>query len=351
MKNIEKASIYQKIVDCSISRYTVSKFCFCQLQHDNIRFNKKFVNDFSNSSNFLCRILCNYILYTNRELGGKTEKELVHLMKQPPRQQKDDYKGRFSLNNELREHLTYFDFVKGKTDYPFQFSINKVLSYLLECYARHTLAEREKIYFYKEYTNAVFHLFDTNQPEILEVKHMSGKIYEMKPYKCEIDDNSFSYYLIGYSRNKGSDDAFRCATIRLDRIISCTSTGKMFSFDRTETEAIDRLYTFFGAAYIPCHFDPSKDEIKPSVVQLTKYGYEVLFLDRISYQRPIPCKEPEKIEENGKIKYYRLTFQCSHRQIQNYFFAFGKEAFVIQPDWINTVFAKRWENGFGCSQS
>lgn len=123
-----------------------------------------------------------------------------------------------------------------------------------------------------------------------------------------------------------------------------TSLPEIYS--PADWETFNKLYTVFGAAYIPYSFDISRHKIEYSVVELTKYGYEVLFLDKISYQRPLPCMEPEEIMENGETKLYRLTFECSHRQIQNYFFQFGNEAFIVKPEWINEIFYKKTEKRF-----
>ena len=345
MDNNKKTSTYEKIKECEQSRYSVSKFCFCQLQRDNIRFNKKFSYDLSNSNAFICRILCNYIPYANSHFKEQINQEIVEAMKQKKR------KGlceppRLALTDELRKRLTYFDFVKAKKNNGnngLKFNMNKMLSYLLERYSHHTLAEREQIYFYGEYNTIISNLYDKEDPKILAVEHSNGKKYEVKPYKCEIDDNSFSYYLLGYSRELGSDAEFKHTTFSLSRIVSCRDTGKKFSLSQKETAEIEELYTSFGAAYIMPGFNKEEHKIEKSVVMLTKKGYEELFLDKISYQRPLPCCEPEIIEKNEKEIYYKLTFECSYFQINNYFFTFGDDALIIEPECINKKFSERFE--------
>ena len=61
-----------------------------------------------------------------------------------------------------------------------------------------------------------------------------------------------------------------------------------------------------------------KKEIEKTVVRLTQYEYEKMFLKYISHQRPVPTKQPESVEINSKT-FYVLTFDRSYNQIRNYF--------------------------------
>ncbi len=150
-----------------------------------------------------------------------------------------------------------------------------------------------------------------------------------------IDENTLSYYLIGYSRLKGSSGDFESHSFKLSRIIECRSKHKAAKLSDTEIKTIKDINDKFGSAYIPRNL--IKKDIEKTIVRLTKNGYENLYLRIISHQRPIPVTPPKQISLEGE-DYYDLTFDCSYQHIRNYFFSFGAEAEVISPLWLRDRF-------------
>lgn len=322
------------------SRFAVSQFCFRQLQRDHIRFEHSISCSFSND--FISRIIINYIAYSQEHSRTELEKNILDLMipgKSFHTVSVKFYKGILTLTNEMRNRLSFFHFnnkmVKKGT---FYFKSNKFFSYILECYAGMTLAEREIIYCYEQY-RMIMENTDRSRPQsILKINYANGQVYEMKPYLCIMDDNVFSYYVIGYSRPYGSEEAFKCVSNSLSRIVSCQPAGEKFSLDSVEIRKIKRLHEQVGAAYIFPGLDP--EQIKQTLVILTKKGYEDLFLRKITYQRPIPVTVPEKETKDGKI-IYKLTFDCSHKQLENYFSAFGEDKLAIRREYADKPMKKK----------
>ena len=66
-----------------------------------------------------------------------------------------------------------------------------------------------------------------------------------------------------------------------------------------------------------------------------------MFLKVIARQRPIPVAEPKTVRIGGKV-FYELEFDCSYRQISNYFFSFGKDAEIVSPLRIREDFIKKY---------
>ena len=145
-----------------------------------------------------------------------------------------------------------------------------------------------------------------------------------KPYRLAIDDNSFSYYICGCSKLEGETE-FKIRSTRLSNIIKCdTIPGNSFQpITKEETKVIENRLTHCGIAYI-------KYEVEHFKVWLTHDGRE-LFRRSVRRQRPTPNRTFQEVKDDKGKCYYELEFDCSYRQIRNYFFSFGKSAIIIEP--------------------
>lgn len=237
---------------------------------------------------------------------------------------KDD---RISFTKQLTEKIAEFDFSTNTS-----FKKRVVITYLLERFTQLPLSERKIVYCYHQYTSIKQAM---DKKELLIVKQLTGKEFEIKPFDVIIDENTLSYYLIGYSRLKGSSGDFESHSFKLSRIKECRSKHKEAILSYTEIKTIKEINDKFGSAYIPRNL--IKKDIEKTIVRLTKNGYENLYLRIISHQRPIPVTPPKQISLEGD-DYYDLTFDCSYQHIRNYFFSFGAEAEVISSLWLRDKF-------------
>lgn len=237
---------------------------------------------------------------------------------------KDD---RISFTKQLTEKIAEFDFSTNTS-----FKKRVVITYLLERFTQLPLSERKIVYCYHQYTSIKQAM---DKKELLIVKQLTGKEFEIKPFDVIIDENTLSYYLIGYSRLKGSSGDFESHSFKLSRIKECRSKHKEAILSYTEIKTIKEINDKFGSAYIPRNL--IKKDIEKTIVRLTKNGYENLYLRIISHQRPIPVTPPKQISLEGE-DYYDLTFDCSYQHIRNYFFSFGAEAEVISSLWLRDKF-------------
>lgn len=323
--------IEREIIEKGIpSRYDLSFYTFRQLQRDHIRFEQQYVNKFPN--NFICRILINYMCYVQENDLEKFEKDITDLCEKKSYKEYY-YDSRISFTASLTEKIQEFDFVNNDN-----FKKRTVITYILDKFAAMSISVREKIYFLFQY-KAITAAIEKN--EILLLKNTDGIDYEVKAYDIAVDDNSFSYYLMGYSRQKGSDKDFEYHSFKLSRIAECRSKHREFTLSYKERKNAKDIYDKFGAAYIARNL--SAKQIEKSVVRLTKIGYETLFLKIISHQRPIPISDPTSVLLEGN-RYYDLEFDCSYLQIRNYFFSFGPEAEIIRPEWLREWFFSNYQN-------
>lgn len=301
-----------------LTRYRLSSFTLRQLKRDHIRFECKYAEKFPNS--FVCRILVNYMSYAQDNFAKRFEEEVRARLDDGSRK-KSQGNYRMTFTNVLTNKMAQFDFVKHPKLAEHK---SRVVTYILEKFAALSIAEREKIYCYPHF-KIIGEAMEKNAALIL---HSSDGCFEVKPYALEVDENALSYYLAGFSRKSGSDDSFGCYSFKLSRITECSSNNKDIRIPPEEIANMKKMIEKFGCAYLMRALD--MEDSDTSVVWLTKKGYEKLFLRRIAHQRPVPIAEPKKISE--KHYSYELEFDCSHRQIKNYFFLFGEEAFVVKPE-------------------
>ena len=315
-----------------LSRYDLSFYSFRQLQRDHIRFEQEYVDKFPNK--FVCRILTNYMCHAQENDLDGFEKAVSDVLR---RKQHNEYyyNSRICFTVPLTNKMQEFDFASSC-----DFKKRTVITYILHRFTALPVWEREKIYFIFQYKAIISAI---EKKELLLVKNITGKEYEVKPYRIVVDENSFSYYLMGYSRFKGEDGDFEFHSFNLSRISECRSKHREFLLTCREENEAKEIYEKFGPAYAISK--PSDGKIEKTVVRLTEKGYKSLFLMIIARQRPIPISKPIAVNIGGK-RYYVLEFDCSHRQIHNYFFSYGAEAEIISPEWLRSSFCSGYQRAW-----
>lgn len=339
----EATTIHYYLQDIQQSRYALGYYCTRQLQRDHLRFEQSYTDKFSNG--FICRILTNYLSYAKDRFKKEFEDDVLEFMSGEnqsfdPDEEKYTQSKVFP-NNKLKKMMSLFLFSqKPVKNGRMFFKSSRFFSYILERFAKLPLAEREIIYCYEVYNVITANTYDKKRQTILRLRSIDGKLFELKPYICTMDDNTLSYYVIGYSRPYGSGKPFQCHSNCLSRLAECETTGEEFSLTGVEKRNIRRMYEKFGAAYIHPLLDP--DNIRITEVILTQEGYYD-FLKKYSYQRPIPIEKPRELKqselsdedraffgakasaEEKAGSFFSLRFDCSHNQLRYYFRVFGNE--------------------------
>ncbi len=314
----------------ALSRYDLSFYSYRQLQRDYIRFEQKYTEKFKND--FICRILINYMSYAQNHFRDKFEQDMLSYLSVKSDNEYYISDFRITFTKDLVSKIKEFDFaLKGSL------KKRRIINFILEQFTSLSFSEREMIYFYSHYEN-INKALETST--MLLITHSDGQEFEVKPYCLKIDDNSYSYYLVGYSRKRGSDDEFEIHPIKLNRIRKCKLNYKEFVLTSKNKSTAQKMLEKFGSAYIVSDLD--EKNIKPIVVRLTEYGYKQLFLKFITHQRPIPISQPEQIVIDDN-RYYDLRFDCSEGQIHNYFFSFGEDAEIIEPEFLRNKFFEKFQ--------
>lgn len=351
-KKIKASSASERIDAGAASRYEISQETYNLLIKDYIRIFQAYPNEMTKDGKvafpykFINQILTNYLLYMQRQNAEKLENDMLAAIKADIRY--DYTENRISINSELSNVLVDFDFVYSKN-----FKKRAVFNYILNDFAQCDLSTREKILCYPNFL-CITEAIDKGYSLKVEISH---RILEYKPYKLDIDDNSLSVYLLGYSRvkvdntrpketdninhqtNKADEcsDTFNIYPIKLSRIEKCSCTHKEASISFLEEKQIKNAITRYGVSYV--HETHNNDELIK--VRLSWFGYNIMYLKIINHQRPLPINAPN-IVTLGEKKYYDLTFNCSERQIKNYFLKFGQNAIVLEPESLRQEFIEHY---------
>lgn len=164
-------------------------------------------------------------------------------------------------------------------------------------------------------------------------------VYRVAPYSLSMDAAGNYYYLVGISERVGDPSQGRSiASYRISRIRSITTDAHMEVADDQWERLRHRLRTV-GVSYLLCpvNGDPDEDASGRIVVRLTVEGWRMYLSILRNRPRYINAVRPEPAAD-GTVT---LEFDCSQRQIENYFYMFGAQAYIVQPAELRDRF-KAW---------
>ena len=189
---------------------------------------------------------------------------------------------------------------------------------ILEEYARKTIYEREKIY-YKDLIKTINDCINRSDKDKhpLVITQPSGKKFCLKPYRISEDYEADYHYIIGMSREFGKSEytpaSFRLSRIK-EEITEISGSGKI---TEKEKKILIQKTKTNGVSYL-------LGELEQHIVRLTPAG--MIIYNSIFHNRPV-YDSKTKLPDGS----FELVFNVTKRQITNYFFTFGKEAFITEP--------------------
>ncbi|MBE6843585.1 MAG: WYL domain-containing protein [Ruminococcus sp.] len=207
-------------------------------------------------------------------------------------------------------------------------SIKEYLEAIIEEYISLPYYERERIYFRDQYEKIQKAL---SEHVYLKIS-IGNKDLKIRPLMIETDKSANYNYLICTEAPQGIDHLI---SLRLHHIKLIYKTRDKFkALNKEETKKLRSLVDKYSAPYLKGISDPM---IK---VHLTKSGMEN-YKAWIN-QRPPYTGEPDILEYENET-YFVLTFNCSKRQVQNYFFKFGADAMITEPEDLRDLFSKMYD--------
>lgn len=240
------------------------------------------------------------------------------------------------LQNDVYDYLgLQDDWTRSESEYYKQHS--DYVKALLEDYAHKSYYDREAIFFATDidFVRRELLLPDSEKRILsIEYKTANGELrhYNCKPYGIVADDGQNFHYLVGMSADadlKGG--AYVEAVFRISRIKGVSLRAKSFGsgkLKKFEQEALQQSIERKGVQYLIAKEEEFQIRLTPTGIKW--YG-------SFTFQRPVyrdrrPCS-------NGNTV---LVFDCTKAQIDNYFFKFGREAFIVAPTALATDFLSRY---------
>lgn len=203
-------------------------------------------------------------------------------------------------------------------------SPGKYLKAIFETYARLPYLQREEIFFHE----ILSEIEDSIRLKRTIRITTGARQYEVLPYLITTDTLSAYHYLVGLSHPVDADDsADLCASFRISRIRKVQmNRNDQRLLKAEEKKQLDEQISEKGVQFLLT--DVTKIRIRLSDEGVRKYHSQVHL--RPPYQ--------EKSDDNI------FEFRCTSRQIEAYFFKFGKDAEILEPLDLKEKFAAEYKS-------
>lgn len=230
----------------------------------------------------------------------------------------------FRLNSYNQDNISEMDLEAEN----YNFKIGKYLRAILEEYATKSFAIREQIIF-KDIINTINSAInegDTSKNKSMEIIIQNGKKFTVKPYKIIYDKSTVYNYLVGLSKSSEQNEyipaGFRISKISKIKVNSSRPSGKI------TVEELKKL-TLAIKEKGPNFLIGKNKLIK---IKLTENG--IKNYNNFIFLRP----QYVDIEPNNVY-----VFNCPFANVISYFFKFGSDATILEPDNLKEIFINKYK--------
>ena len=237
---------------------------------------------------------------------------------------------KFRINNENVEMLK-----ESIEDNYYDSNIGKYLKALLEEYATKPVFIREQILF-KDTVDVINKAVSEQRKlkiTLYPTISSNGEVkprrkFYVAPYKITQDPNRSFNYLVGFSKEIDKDYKEIECCIRISRIEKINIQSSMGAkISKEKAKQLDNKLQTQTAMYM------SGNPISIKVL-FTKRGLQNF--KKLVHLRP----RIYHVDENNE---YLYTFDCTVVQAINYFFKFGHQAIILEPEELKSSFKERYE--------
>lgn len=198
---------------------------------------------------------------------------------------------------------------------------------VIEEYARKTTYERENIIFSKLIggLNECIH-----DHRLITVSTPNGKKREVFPYSIETDSELTYHYLVGWSREVGSNEEGKPASYRISKLEEHYKALRIGSGKMTDTQKLEikRKLHDVGVQFILQEPETIRGRLSEKGIQM--YSSQ-------AHLRPLVTKQT-RLEDGAAI----YEFNCTRMQAEYYFFKFGGDAEILYPIDLRNRFSEQY---------
>ena len=219
-------------------------------------------------------------------------------------------------------------------------SAGNYIKALIEDYASQSFFRREEIYFRELYEHIKSIIANPERPLMtVRIRSVVGDLsdYRIKVYGLSKESDSPYHYLITLSKPVSmSKSDYQPAVFRLSRIVRLYDTpsygsGKITAREKKELLEAIKLKSI---PYVLDNLDDYAIELTPAGVRKYK---------SILHLRPVADTSMTEVLSSGN---QIMHFSATYRQVENYFFKFGKDARIISPKLAATAFSKAYREAY-----
>jgi predicted DNA-binding transcriptional regulator YafY len=238
------------------------------------------------------------------------------------------------LLSELQEQDEFYG-IKGEK------FVKVYLKSVFEEYARLPSYKREQIYFKTLLSTIEDAIRNSRKLKIyLTAKYSDAakkryqRVFHVAPYKILQNKTNNYNYLVGYTQELKDGELLesRPSSFRLSAIADVHTLAGTSALTKPKKDRIEKAIRENEVEYL------AGDTIEV-IVRFTKKGLDNL--KRQIYMRPV---DREKLEETETHTTY--SFVCTEVQATNYFFKFGKHAYIVEPAELREKFKKRYIDSY-----
>lgn len=196
---------------------------------------------------------------------------------------------------------------------------------VIEEYAHLPYVRREKVFF-KQHIEQINHAIEEKWQ--LQVVTDRGNTYSVYPYKVCCDPLSTANYLVGYCRLYArTEDEKHPSTFRISALRSIKpEKSKSAYLKKSEREELEQLIASRGVQFM----SGSEEDIR---VRLSTAGQS-------KFRRQTHLR-PTQVGESMGDEY---VFRCTKAQAEFYFFKFGEDAEILQPEDLRQRMATMYKH-------
>lgn len=197
----------------------------------------------------------------------------------------------------------------------------KYFSAIFESYARKPFIEREQIILHEQ-INKIKNAIKKNTP--IFFVHSNGKSYDFLPYILQPDKMGTYWYVAGMSIDQEGERYY--SSFRVSRLLQIRDIPHKYApLSDEEKMQLEKMISEKGIQFLVGHSTKA-------IIRFTQNGYKK-YTNQL-HRRP---------QISSKISTDTYEFIATLEQLEYYFFSFGNDAEILEPQELRDIFKQKYE--------